>query len=85
MFEPIHGSAPKYAGQNKVNPIATILASKMMMEYLGENTAAETIEKAVMRVLMGGKIRTYDLGGASSTQEVAEAVAAEISCEGPRS
>jgi len=78
MFEPVHGSAPKYAGQNKVNPIAAILASKMMMEYLSEREAAEIIEKAVTNVLEKGKVRTYDLGGSSTTQEVAEAVAEKI-------
>ncbi|RLG90695.1 MAG: hypothetical protein DRO36_05675, partial [Candidatus Hecatellales archaeon] len=57
MFEPVHGSAPKYARKNKVNPIATILASKMMLEYLGENEAAKKIEKAVFKVLEEGKVR----------------------------
>jgi isocitrate dehydrogenase (NAD+) len=78
MFEPVHGSVPRYAGQNKVNPIATILAAKMMMDYLNEKEAAEMIEKAVMNVLRDGKVRTYDLGGCSTTNEVAEAIAAEI-------
>jgi len=78
MFEPVHGSAPKYAGQNKVNPIATILASKMMMRYLNENEAAEIIENAVIKVLKEGKVRTYDLGGSSTTQEVGEAIAQKI-------
>jgi len=78
MFEPVHGSVPKYAGQKKVNPIATILASKMMMEYLNEKKAAEMMEKAVTEVLREGKVRTYDLGGCSTTQEVDEAVAEMI-------
>jgi isopropylmalate/isohomocitrate dehydrogenase-like protein len=78
MFEPVHGSVPKYAGQNKVNPIATILAAKMMMDYLNEKEAAEIIEKAVIEVLEDGKVRTYDLGGRSTTNEVAEAIAERI-------
>jgi isopropylmalate/isohomocitrate dehydrogenase-like protein len=78
MFEPVHGSAPKYTGQNKVNPIATILAAKMMMDYLNEKEAAEIIEKAVIEVLEEGKVRTYDLGGCSTTNEVAEAIAEKI-------
>ena len=78
MFEPVHGSAPKYAGKNKVNPIATILAAKMMMEYLGETEAAELIQQAVIDVLKEGKVRTYDLGGKSTTQEVGEEIASKI-------
>lgn len=78
MFEPIHGSAPKYAGQNKVNPIATILASKMMMEYLGEAEAAGRMERAVLKTLEEGKALTYDLGGSAKTSDVAEAIARKI-------
>ncbi|RLG06667.1 MAG: hypothetical protein DRN68_06620, partial [Thaumarchaeota archaeon] len=71
-------SAPKYAGKNKVNPIATILAAKMMMEYLGEKEAADLIQSAVVKVLKEGKVRTYDLGGRSSTLDVAEEIASKI-------
>jgi isocitrate dehydrogenase (NAD+) len=78
MFEPVHGSAPKYAGQNKVNPIATILASKMMLEYLKEFEAAKKIENAVLKVLNEGKILTYDLGGSAKTSDVAEAISKNI-------
>jgi isopropylmalate/isohomocitrate dehydrogenase-like protein len=78
MFEPVHGSAPKYAGQHRANPIATILAGAMMLDYLGEGEAAKLIEKAVEYVLEEGKIRTPDLGGASRTGEVGDAVAARI-------
>ena len=78
MFEPVHGSAPKYAGKNKVNPMATILAAKMMMEYLRETEAAEMIQQAVIEVLKEGKVRTYDLGGKSTTQEVGEEIASKI-------
>ncbi|KYH41203.1 MAG: 3-isopropylmalate dehydrogenase [Candidatus Bathyarchaeota archaeon B26-2] len=78
MFEPVHGSAPKYTGQNKVNPMATILSAKMMMDYLGEVEAADLIERAVTKVLKEGRVRTYDLGGDSTTQEVGEAVASKV-------
>lgn len=75
VFEPTHGSAPKYAGQYKVNPIATILAAKMMLEWLGEEEMARKIEKAVARVIKEGKVRTYDMGGKNTTIEMAEAIA----------
>jgi isocitrate/isopropylmalate dehydrogenase len=78
MFEPVHGSAPKYKGQNRVNPIATIMAASMMLDYLGEKGAAAKIEKAVMRVLSEGKVRTADLGGSSTTSEMGEAIASKI-------
>lgn len=78
VFEPTHGSAPKYAGLYKVNPIATILAAKMMVEWLNENEKAEKIENAVAEVIKEGKIRTYDMGGNNKTLEMAEAVAKKI-------
>jgi 3-isopropylmalate dehydrogenase len=79
VFEPTHGSAPKYAGQHKVNPIATILAAKMMLERLGEDEKARRIEKAVADVIREGMIRTYDMGGSASTVDMAWAVAAKAS------
>ncbi len=78
VFEPTHGSAPKYAGQYKVNPIATILAAKMMLEWLGELEKAEQVEKAVAEVIKEGKVRTYDMGGSNSTIEMAKAIAEKI-------
>jgi isocitrate/isopropylmalate dehydrogenase len=78
VFEPSHGSAPKYAGQNKVNPIATILAAKMMLEWLGEPSLASCVEQAVAAVIREGKVRTYDMGGSSTTMEMGEAVAAHL-------
>jgi isocitrate/isopropylmalate dehydrogenase len=78
VFEPTHGSAPKYAGQNKVNPIATILAAKMMLSWLGEGDKAARLEGAVAKVIAAGKVRTYDMGGSSSTMEMAEAIAAAL-------
>jgi len=78
VFEPTHGSAPKYAGQNKVNPIATIRAAKMMLDYLGESNKAERIEQAVAQVIAEGRVRTYDMGRSSSTTDMSEAIAAAI-------
>jgi 3-isopropylmalate dehydrogenase len=75
VFEPSHGSAPKHAGQNKVNPLATILAAKMMLDWLGEAEKGRRLESAVARVIAEGKIRTYDMGGTSTTLEMGEAVA----------
>ncbi|MDX1611151.1 MAG: isocitrate/isopropylmalate dehydrogenase family protein [Candidatus Thermoplasmatota archaeon] len=85
MFEPVHGSAPKHAGKDKVNPIACILAGQMMLDWLGRERedprcleAAEAIEAAVRAVLQEGKTLTYDLGGTSGTQEVAQAIAQRV-------
>jgi len=75
VFEPTHGSAPKYTGQNKVNPIATILAAKMMLDWLGESAKGRAVEAAVGEVLRDGRVRTYDMGGASTCLEMGEAVA----------
>ena len=78
VFEPTHGSAPKYAGQYKVNPIATILAAKMMLDWLGEHEKAERIELAVSEVIKDGRVRTYDMGGTGSTREMGKAIAAAV-------
>jgi 3-isopropylmalate dehydrogenase len=79
VFEPSHGSAPKYAGQYKVNPLATILAGKMMLDWLGETEKGARIERAVAEVIREGKVRTYDMGGTHGTMDMAEAVAARLS------
>jgi isocitrate dehydrogenase (NAD+) len=78
VFEPTHGSAPKYAGQYKVNPIATILAAKMMLDWLGETGKAGKLETAVAQVIKEGQVRTYDMGGTSKTLEMAEAIAEKL-------
>ncbi len=75
VFEPTHGSAPKYAGQYKVNPLATILAAGMMLEWLGETEKAKEIERAVSAVVKRGAPRTYDMGGNAGTLEIAKSVA----------
>jgi 3-isopropylmalate dehydrogenase len=78
MFEPIHGSAPKYKGKGVVNPLATILAGQMMLETLGEEHAAALVESAVIEVLREGRVRTRDLGGSSKTSEVGSEVEKKI-------
>ena len=78
VFEPTHGSAPKYAGQHKVNPLATILAARMMLEWLGEAALAAALEGAVAAVIKEGRTRTYDMGGTHSTIDMARAVAAKL-------
>ena len=74
VFEPVHGSAPKHKGKFIANPTASILAGVMMLKYLGESKAADRVEKAVVKVLEGGKYLTRDLGGNTGTIEYAEAV-----------
>jgi isocitrate/isopropylmalate dehydrogenase len=78
VFEPTHGSAPKYAGQYKVNPIATFLAVKLMLDWLGEAERARCLETAIAGVIERGKVRTYDMGGTSSSLDVARAVAERL-------
>jgi isocitrate/isopropylmalate dehydrogenase len=78
LFEPTHGSAPKYAGLYKVNPTAMLLTVKLMLDWLGEVGLGERLEKAIAAVIAEGKVRTYDMGGSSSTLEVAEAVASRL-------
>jgi len=78
LFEPIHGSAPKYAGQYRVNPIGLILAARMMLDYLGETEMATALENAIAKVIRDGKVKTYDMGGAASTLDMANAIAERI-------
>ncbi len=78
MFEPVGGSAPKYTGQNKVNPVAMIGAARMMLEYLGEARAAERVETATLKVLEEGKVLTYDLGGQAKTSDMGNAIAEKV-------
>ncbi len=82
IFEPTHGSAPKYAGQNKANPVATMLSGVMMLRHLGENDSADRIERAIAEVIAEGKNVTYDLkldpATAVGTSQVADAVIARL-------
>jgi isocitrate dehydrogenase (NAD+) len=84
VFEPVHGSAPKYAGQNKANPVATILSGALMLHHLGEHEAARRVEAAVAAVIAEGSSVTYDLKPtrddptAVGTQEMADAIIAAL-------
>ncbi len=88
VFEPVHGSAPKYAGQNRVNPTAAILSGALMLRYLGEEEAAERVERAVAEMIAEGKYVTYDLKPdrddptAVGTQEMAEAISSLVQGNG---
>jgi isocitrate dehydrogenase (NAD+) len=75
MFEPAHGSAPKYANQNKVNPVATILSGAWMAEYLGEKHISDAIFKGTEQIINENKYVTYDLGGSSSLSVMTDAIA----------
>ena len=89
VFEPVHGSAPKYAGQNKANPVATILSGVMMLRHLGEPAAADRLEQAVRDVVREGRAVTYDLKprrddpSAVGTGEMADAVIAKLEKSAP--
>lgn len=78
MYEPVHGTAPEFAGENKANPIAAVLAGQMMLEQQGEKEAADKVDRAVSEVLEEGRVRTEDLGGNSSTSEVGDAIARKV-------
>jgi tartrate dehydrogenase/decarboxylase/D-malate dehydrogenase len=75
MFEPIHGSAPKYKGKNVADPIAAIWAGALLLDELGEERASARVMDSIRGVLREGRVRTYDLGGSSSTREVGEEIA----------
>jgi isocitrate dehydrogenase (NAD+) len=75
MFEPAHGSAPKYANQTKVNPVATILSGAWMAEYLGEKHISDAIFKGTEQIINENKYVTYDLGGTSSLSVMTDAIA----------
>ncbi len=75
MFEPIHGSAPKYKGLNKVNPIATIWAGALLLDQLGEKEASTQIVQAIEKNIVNNKIKTYDMGGSNTTTDVGDDIA----------
>jgi isocitrate dehydrogenase (NAD+) len=83
VFEPVHGSAPDIAGQGKANPIAMILSGAMLLRHLGRQAAAETVEWAIDEVLARREVRTPDRGGTSSTMQVAEEVALQVTAWEP--
>jgi isocitrate/isopropylmalate dehydrogenase len=83
VFEPSHGSAPKYAGQYKVNPLAAILAAAMMVEWLGQKGTAAGIFNAAATVVQSGAVRTYDMGGSAGTMDMARAVARAMGVAAP--
>ena len=84
LFEPVHGSAPKYAGKNKVNPTATILSAVWMLRHLNEKAAADRLDNAVRIILKEGKSVTYDLKPdrndptAVGTMQMAEAICEQL-------
>lgn len=78
VFEPTHGSAPKYFGLNKVNPMAMMLTAKLMLDWLAEKSSADRLEKAIAGVIKEGLVKTYDMGGSDTTMEMAEAVARKL-------
>jgi tartrate dehydrogenase/decarboxylase/D-malate dehydrogenase len=78
MFEPIHGSAPDIAGQGIANPVGAVWAGAMMLDHLGEREAHDRVMAAIEGVLAEGKVRTPDLGGKSTTEEMASALRAAL-------
>ncbi len=78
MFEPVHGSAPDIAGKQIANPIAQIWSGAMMLRHLGEIEAADAIERVITAVLASAEVRTPDIGGTATTQELGEAVATQV-------
>ena len=78
MFEPVHGSAPDIAGKGIANPIGQIWSGAMMLRHLGEGQAADAIEKAIEDVLAESKIRTPDIGGTATTEELGKAIASKV-------
>ncbi len=78
VFEPTHGSAPKYEGQYKVNPMAMLLSAAMMLDFINETDKAASLRGAIAAVLKEGAVRTYDMGGSAKTLDVAKAVIEKI-------
>ena len=83
MFEPVHGSAPKYAGKDVVNPTAMILATKLMFDWLGDTESSRRLEAAIAAVIRDHKVGTYDVGGSSTTLEVAQEVVRNVTAGAP--
>jgi len=85
MFEPIHGSAPKYAGKGVVNPVASVEAMRMMLEHLGLETEAKKVSNAVKSVLADGKVKTRDMGGSATTKQMGDEIASRVGSSNPSS
>lgn len=79
VFEPVHGSTPKYAGQNRANPLATLQSAKTMLEYLDMYEDAERMQKAIEEALKSPETRTKDLGGSAGTKEFTQAIVQNLS------
>ena len=82
VFEPVHGSAPKYAGMDKANPTALLLSGVLMLRHLGEQDAAVRVETALREVIAEGKHVTYDLGGDAGTRGFADAIIERLGATG---
>jgi len=80
MFEPVHGSAPDIAGKGIANPIGQIWSGAMMLRHLNQTEAADAIESAIAAILASCKVRTPDIGGNSTTQDIGEAIALQVGC-----
>jgi isocitrate dehydrogenase (NAD+) len=78
VFEAVHGSAPKYAGQNKANPTALMLSGVLLLRHIGQQSAAERVEAAIREVIAEGRTVTYDLGGSAGTSDFADAIVARL-------
>lgn len=78
LFEPVHGSAPKYAGQNRANPLATLLSAKNMLAYMGMSEAADRMQQGIERALEKPETRTKDLGGTAGTKEFTGAIVSNL-------
>jgi isocitrate dehydrogenase (NAD+) len=78
VFEAVHGSAPKYAGQNKANPTALMLSGVLLLRHIGRQAAAQRVEDAIRAVIAEGRSVTYDLGGSAGTSQFADAIVARL-------
>jgi len=78
MFEPIHGSAPKYTGQNVINPLAAICAAQMLLEYLGEKEAARMVDQAISDTLAAGRIPDLSVRSGLKTDQIGDMIAQAV-------
>ena len=82
LFEPVHGSAPKYIGQNRVNPLATLRSAKAMLDYMGLHEDADRMQSAMEEALKSPETRTKDLGGLAGTKEFTQAIVRNLEQSG---